>query len=203
MKKIFLLAASIVVFNPLFSIFNSLQAQGFDWHRFNITADFSFQPSLLHHGSGILKNHPERAFHAGINYRIARHWEVGLYADLVGATAWQSAYERHGDVVVWRMLGFTNQYQVGFGTLVQFHSVSFEKRNRVGIDMILRLGMDLYETEADRFWGGVGFIHRFSRHMAVTFSTDFGTFYYGRQHDMITGVDSWHLRTSVGVQVEL
>ena len=203
MRKLLLACVSILLLNIQYSISNPLQAQGFDWHRFNIAADFSYQPSALNHGSGILKQHPGRALHLGVNYRLKRRSELGAYTYRVGAWAWSSGDEPLGNGQRLHWIGWDNGYEWGCGLLVQYHTIPFDKRNTLGVDMVLRLGMDLHSIEADRLWCGVGFLYRFSRHMSVSYGLDVGSFHYSWLYNRTIGSSDWGQRIIIGLQYEL
>ena len=93
MKKTMIICLGIVIFNFQFSVFNSLRAQGFDWHRLNVSIDYSTQSpaflslSLLQGRSGLFAGHPASSLNIGVGYRLWGHFEAGLYANYSGASA--------------------------------------------------------------------------------------------------------------------
>lgn len=180
-------------------------AQGFDWHRMNISADYSYQPSLLQHGSGLLRQHPERTVSVGASYRLWQLCEVGLYANLVGADAMSSGSENIGGGQHVSYMYVTNRYTLGWGAIVQLHTIPFRMRHNT-LDMAIRLGIDIAKAEADRFWVGAKFTYFITRHTALTMSADFGSFYYSRTYSNVIGQkhsDLGNYRSSFGIQVEL
>lgn len=188
---------------------NMAMAQGFDWHRFNIAVDASTQltaTSVLQLGSGVLANRPNRSVSLAVNYRLWQHWEVGLYANLVGSNAMSSGGQNIGNGQSLQWIFVTNGYEVGWGVTAQFHIIPYRFRHETGLDMTLRLGFDFGEAEADNFWGGLRYTYSLSRHVALSASFDFGSFYFGRTYNRLIDPD-WHLdlntRFSFGVQVEL
>jgi hypothetical protein len=199
MKKTIIVASAII----LSIVFNPLHAQSFDWHRLNITADFSFQPTMVRFGGGIFSQHPNRSASVGLGYRLGQRWEVNLYANLVGANAMSSGQQMvRGQMVRW--IYVEDRYDVGWGAAVQWHTVPYRLRHAVGFDMTLRVGFDIGEAEADNVWAGLRWTYDLSRHVALSFSSDVGTFYFGRSNSMLTGVDmKIYPRASFGVQVEL
>jgi hypothetical protein len=69
------------------------------------------------------------------------------------------------------------------------------------IDIVLRAGMDIPETEADIWWGGIGCFYWVDKHLSLYIFNDFGTFRFGRMNDFVTRQSTWHLRSSVGLQL--
>ena len=160
---------------------NMAMAQGFDWHRINIAVDASTQltaTSVLQLGSGVLANRPNRSVSLAVNYRLWQHWEVGLYANLVGSNAMSSGGQDIGNGQSLQWIFVTNGYEVGWGVTAQFHIIPYRFRHEMGLDMTLRLGFDFGEAEADNFWGGLRYTYNLSRHVALSASFDFGSFYF-------------------------
>ena len=203
MKKTVIIAIAAAFIVHL-SSFTPARAQGFDWHRLNVAAEASFQPSVFQFGSGLLANHPERSVSLAVGYRLGQHWEVGLYTNLVGANAMSSGSQdiAAGQHVHW--LYVENRYDLGLGATVQLHLVPYKMRHDVGFDMALRLGIDIGEAEADHIWGGLRWTYDLSRHVALTMSADIGSFYFGRTYNQLIGEKmKTGGRSSFGLQVEL
>ena len=200
MKKTVIIAIAFIFH---ISSFTPTRAQGFDWHRLNVSADASFQPSVFQFGSGLLTNHPERSVNIAVNYRLGQHWEVGLYSNLVGANTMCSGDESIGNGQHVHWMNVDNQFDLGWGATVQLHLVPYKMRHDVGFDMALRIGMDVAEAEADRFWGGLRWTYDLSRHLSLSMSADIGSFYFGRTYNHVVGFKGTGGRISLGVQVEL
>lgn len=205
MKKTIIIALALI-FNFQFSVFNSLRAQGFDWHRFSIAADASLQTgyNFLMYNSGLFEGHPYRSASLSLNYRLGQHWEVGLYANVTGSEAMSSGGQDIGNGQSIQWMFIEDRYALGWGVTAQLHLIPYKMRHEIGFDMALRLGFDAGEAEADNFWGGLRWTADLSRHVALTMSCDIGSFYFGRTYSKIMGLDtSVGSRFALGIQVEL
>ena len=210
MKKTLIICLGIVIFNFQFSVFNSLRAQGFDWHRLNVTIDYSTQSSafnavsLLQGRSGLFAGHPASSLNVGVGYRLWGHFEAGLYANYSGASATSGTGNRDlGNGQTLQTVYFKDESAFGWGALVQVHLVPYKYRHEIGIDMRARLGFDFSGVEADNFWGGIGWNFWISKHVSLTFGADFGSFRYGRMENALMGNKMWGGRLTLGAHVEL
>lgn len=210
MKKTILICASILVFNLQFSISNSLRAQGFDWHRLNVGVNYSTQSpnfgsvSLLRGRSGLFAGHPARSFSLGVSYRLWGHFEAGLYASYMGASANSGTGKRDlGGGQSLQTMYFKDGADFGWGAVVQVHLVPYKYRHEIGIDMSARLGFDFSGLEADNAWFGIGWDYWISKHVSLTWSADFGSFRYSRMENALNGSNMWGGRLAMGVRVEL
>lgn len=203
MKKIFFLVLVFVALNLM--LHASAQAQGFDWGRVGVGVDCSYQPSTLLFRSGLLRNHPERSAHLQLNYRLWRRWEVGVYTNIRGSEISYSGNEVWGTGSSDKMsfVAVENGYEVGWGTLVQWHAIPYDEKNNLDVDIVLRAGMDISQLEADIWWGGIGVYYQVDKHLSLYLCDDFGTFHYGRMNDVVVNQSTWHWRFSLGVQLQL
>ena len=210
MKKTMIICLGIVIFNFQFSVFNSLRAQGFDWHRLNVTIDYSTQSpafnavSLLQGRSGLFAGHPASSLNIGVGYRLWGHFEAGLYANYSGASATSGTGNRDlGNGQTLQTVYFKDGSAFGWGALVQVHLVPFKYRHEIDVDMRARLGFDFSGVEADNFWGGIGWNFWISKHVSLTFGFDFGSFRYSRMENALMGNKIWGVRLTLGAHVEL
>ena len=210
MKKTMIICLGIVIFNFQFSVSNSLRAQGFDWHRLNVSIDYSTQSpaflslSLLQGRSGLFAGHPASSLNIGVGYRLWGHFEAGLYANYSGASATSGTGKRDlGNGQTLQTVYFKDESAFGWGALVQVHLVPFKYRHEIGVDMSARLGFDFSGVEADNFWGGIGWNFWISKHVSLTFGVDLGSFRYGSMENALNGGKMWGGRLTLGAQVEL
>ena len=210
MKKTMIICLGIVIFNFQFSVFNSLRAQGFDWHRLNVSIDYSTQSpafqslSMLQGRSGLFAGHPASSLNIGVGYRLWGHFEAGLYANYTGASATSGTGKRDlGNGQTLQTVYFKDESAFGWGALVQVHLVPYKYRHEIGIDMKARLGFDFSGVEADNFWGGIGWNFWISKHVSLTFGADFGSFRYSRMENALNGSKMWGARLTLGAHVEL
>ena len=210
MKKIVLICASILVFNLQFSISNSLRAQGFDWHRLNVSIDYSTQSpafqslSMLQGRSGLFAGHPASSLNVGVGYRLWGHLEAGFYANYSGASATSGTGNRDlGNGQTLQTVYFKDGSAFGWGALVQVHLVPYKYRHEIGIDMSARLGFDFSGLEADNAWFGIGWDYWISKHVSLSWSADLGSFRYSRMENALNGSNMWGGRLAMGVRVEL
>ena len=210
MKKTMIICLGIVIFNFQFSVFNSLRAQGFDWHRLNVTIDYSTQSpafnavSLLQGRSGLFAGHPASSLNIGVGYRLWGHFEAGLYANYSGASATSGTGNRDlGNGQTLQTVYFKDGSAFGWGALVQVHLVPYKYRHEIGIDMSARLGFDISGLEADNAWFGIGWDYWISKHVSLTWSADFGSFRYSRMENALNGSNMWGGRLAMGVRVEV
>ena len=210
MKKTMIICLGIVIFNFQFSVFNSLRAQGFDWHRLNVTIDYSTQSpafnavSLLQGRSGLFAGHPASSLNIGVGYRLWGHFEAGLYANYSGASATSGTGNRDlGNGQTLQTVYFKDGSAFGWGALVQVHLVPYKYRHEIGIDMSARLGFDISGLEADNAWFGIGWDYWISKHVSLTWSADFGSFRYSRMENALMGNKMWGGRLTLGAHVEL
>ncbi len=210
MKKTMIICLGIVIFNFQFSVFNSLRAQGFDWHRLNVTIDYSTQSpafnavSLLQGRSGLFAGHPASSLNVGVGYRLWGHFEAGLYANYSGASATSGTGNRDlGNGQTLQTVYFKDGSAFGWGALVQVHLVPYKYRHEIGIDMSARLGFDFSGLEADNAWFGIGWDYWISKHVSLSWSADLGSFRYSRMENALNGSNMWGGRLAMGVRVEL
>lgn len=210
MKKIVLVCVSAMFFTFHLLPFTSLRAQGFDWHRLNVTIDYSTQSpaflslSMLQGRSGLFAGHPASSLNIGVGYRLWGHFEAGLYANYSGASATSGTGKRDlGNGQTLQTVYFEDGSAFGWGALVQVHLVPFKYRHEIGVDMSARLGFDFSGVEADNFWGGIGWNFWISKHVSLTFGVDLGSFRYGRMENALNGSNMWGGRLTLGAQVEL
>jgi len=210
MKKTMIICLGIVIFNFQFSVFNSLRAQGFDWHRLNVTIDYSTQSpafqslSMLQGRSGLFAGHPASSLNVGVGYRLWGHLEAGLYANYSGASATSGTGNRDlGNGQTLQTVYFKDGSAFGWGALVQVHLVPYKYRHEIGIDMSARLGFDFSGLEADNAWFGIGWDYWISKHVSLTWSADLGSFRYSRMENALNGSNMWGGRLAMGVRVEL
>jgi len=210
MKKTMIICLGIVIFNFQFSVFNSLRAQGFDWHRLNVTIDYSTQSpafnavSLLQGRSGLFAGHPASSLNIGVGYRLWGHFEAGLYVNYTGASATSGTGNRDlGNGQTLQTVYFNDGSAFGWGALVQVHLVPYKYRHEIGIDMSARLGFDISGLEADNAWFGIGWDYWISKHVSLTWSADFGSFRYSRMENALMGNKMWGGRLTLGAHVEL
>lgn len=210
MKKTMIICLGIVIFNFQFSVFNSLRAQGFDWHRLNVSIDYATQSpafiavSLLQGRSGLFAGHPASSLNIGVGYRLWGHFEAGLYANYSGASATSGTGNRDlGNGQTLQTVYFKDGSAFGWGALVQVHLVPYKYRHEIGLDMRARLGFDFSGVEADNFWGGIGWNFWISKHVSLTFGVDLGSFRYSRMENALMGSKMWGGRLILGAQVEL
>ncbi len=210
MKKTMIICLGFVIFNFQFSVFNSLRAQGFDWHRLNVSIDYSTQSpafqslSMLQGRSGLFAGHPASSLNVGVGYRLWGHLEAGLYANYSGASATSGTGNRDlGNGQTLQTVYFKDGSAFGWGALVQVHLVPYKYRHEIGIDMSARLGFDFSGLEADNAWFGIGWDYWISKHVSLTWSADFGSFRYSRMENALNGSNMWGGRLAMGVRVEL
>lgn len=210
MKKTMIICLGIVIFNFQFSVFNSLRAQGFDWHRLNVSIDYSTQSpafqslSMLQGRSGLFAGHPASSLNVGVGYRLWGHLEAGLYANYSGASATSGTGNRDlGNGQTLQTVYFKDGSAFGWGALVQVHLVPYKYRHEIGIDMSARLGFDFSGLEADNAWFGIGWDYWISKHVSLSWSADLGSFRYSRMENALNGSNMWGGRLAMGVRVEL
>lgn len=210
MKKTMIICLGIVIFNFQFSVSNSLRAQGFDWHRLNVSIDYSTQSPplysflILQGRSGLFAGHPASSLNIGVGYRLWGHFEAGLYANYSGASATSGTGNRDlGNGQTLQTVYFKDESAFGWGALVQVHLVPFKYRHEIGVDMSARLGFDFSGVEADNFWGGIGWNFWISKHVSLTLGVDLGSFRYSRMENALNGSNMWGGRFTLGAQVEL
>ncbi len=210
MKKTMIICLGIVIFNFQFSVFNSIRAQGFDWHRLNVSIDYSTQSpafqslSMLQGRSGLFAGHPASSLNVGVGYRLWGHLEAGLYANYSGASATSGTGNRDlGNGQTLQTVYFKDGSAFGWGALVQVHLVPYKYRHEIGIDMSARLGFDFSGLEADNAWFGIGWDYWISKHVSLTWSADLGSFRYSRMENALNGSNMWGGRLAMGVRVEL
>ncbi|MBP3762318.1 MAG: hypothetical protein J6I49_00380 [Bacteroidales bacterium] len=211
MKKIMIICAGVLLLNFQFSISSPLRAQGFDWHRFTVSIDYSTQSpsleslSLLQGGSGIFAGHPYRSIGLGVGYRLWGHLEAGLYANYMGASATSGTGSRDlGGRQSLQTLYREDSPAFGWGATVQLHLVPYKYLHEIGIDISARLGFEFSGIEADNFWFGMGFSYWISKHVSLVWGGDFGSFRYSRMENALNG-SSIRLgaRLTMGVQIGL
>ena len=176
---------------------NMAMSQGFDWHRINIAVDASTQltaTSVLQLGSGVLANRPNRSVSLAVNYRLWQHWEVGLYANLVGSNAMSSGGQEIGNGQSLQWIFVTNGYEVGWGVTAQYMDYGTLKQTTADGQQLgtfsardIAVGGTFAYALTNQFSGGVTakFITSYiAGYNALAVAVDLGLNYFDEDHDL-------------------
>lgn len=204
MKKTVLACAGIMIFTFHLAPSTSLRAQGFDWGRISLSADFSSQGNTFGIANGLrLTGHPERAVHLTAAYRLGRRWELGIYGGYKGSDAPTASVQSFANNPLIRSVYVENTSDFIYGALVQWYLVPYDKRQYIFADVALRVGFDFSGTEADNVWGGMSAIYRATDHVALCLDVDFGSFRYASISNFVNERDTWGTRSTLRLQVAL
>ncbi len=200
MKKILIVLAVSAFLFPL-----SASAQGaWDLHRFSLGVDYAYRPTQLELGTGLFASHPERALHVGVNYRLLKHWELGIYLGFQGCRFNSLSSQTLGGTTV-ASVYYENGFYVNYGFLVQLHMMPFDKRHASWGDIVARLGLG-QGYEEDGAWAGFGCIWNATHRLSFQLNIDFGG-WFGHNHiydaDFTEGISTTRLRTGIGIKLEL
>lgn len=177
------------------------------WNRINVGVDYAWQQTTLKFDGGLLYGRPDRAAHLNLGYRLWQHWEVGLYLGVQGASYSSSNTSSYntaqGDPYTVTSFRDEQEWNLTTGVMVQYHILSFNKRNEWRLDGVVRLGFTPGGAEIDNFWGGLGMLYRLSEHTSLLINADMGTFRTGRLINRFLENGATPVRYTAGVQVAL
>jgi len=190
MKKIFLV---IVIFVAHFSV----QGQGFEWGRVNVSVDMSSQSSFFNGGAYLFKNHPERAAHFTLGYRLGRYWELAGYLGYsASAPEFLSTLPSPDPGYT---VAFSNGARGIYGAILQYHLAPYG--TTLPLSLAIRVGFDLSGIEADGAWLGVVTSYRLTHHVTLNLDTDCGSFRCARRVRWVFGEHSLVGRAALRLQV--